>query len=95
MQGVLQHGDYLVGDSMTLADICVLPLLVRMSDLGYQRLWSDLAAVSHWLERMTGHPSYATAFYPGSLLSEQYKHIAALHQARDRNPAEAAPARNG
>ena len=40
-------------------------------------------------------PSYATAFYQGSLLSEQYEHIAALHQARDRYPAEAAPARNG
>jgi len=63
-----------------------------MSDLGYQRLWSDLAGVSHWLERMMGRPSYAIAFYPGSLLSEQYEHIAALHQARD---AEAAPARNG
>jgi hypothetical protein len=51
--------------------------------------------VSHWLERMMGRPSYAIAFYPGSLLSEQYEHIAAVHQARDRNPAEAAPARNG
>jgi len=51
--------------------------------------------VSHWLEGMTRRPSYATAFHPGSLLSEQYEQIAALHQARDRNPAEAAPARNG
>jgi glutathione S-transferase len=95
MQGVLRHSHYLVGDSLTLADICVLPLLVRMSDLGNQRLWSDLAGVSHWLERMTRRQSYATAFYPGSLLSEQYEHIAALHQARDGSPAEAAPARNG
>jgi len=95
MQGVLEQSRYLVGNSLTLADICVLPLLVRMRDLGYQRLWSDLAGVSGWLERMTERPSYATAFYPGSLLSEQYQHIAALHQAHDRNPAEAAPARNG
>src|ERR1700746_3190558 len=79
MQGVLRHSDYLVGDSLTLADICILPLLVRMSDLGNQRLWSDLAGVSHWLERMTRRQSYATAFYPGSLLSKQYEHIAALH----------------
>ena len=40
-------------------------------------------------------PSYTTAFYPGLLLFEQYEHIAPLHQARARNPAEAAPARNG
>lgn len=66
-----------------------------MRDLGYQRLWSDLTGVLDWLERMTERPPYATAFYQGSLLSEKYEHIAALHQARDRYPAEAAPARNG
>ena len=40
-------------------------------------------------------PSYAIAFYPGSLPSEQYEHIAALHHALHQDPAKAAPARNG
>lgn len=75
MESALKDRPFLLGERVTLADICVLPLLVRMEDLGYQRLWADLPGVQNWLERMRARPSYKKAFYPGSLLSEQYEHL--------------------
>jgi len=42
MEARLAAHSYLVGGRITLADICVLPALIRMEDLGYERLWSDL-----------------------------------------------------
>lgn len=85
MEEVLKSQSFLIGDHMTLADICVLPALIRMEDLGYKRLWADLPGVQSWLVRIKARPSYAQAFYPGSLLSEQYEHL------RQAPVSEAAP----
>jgi glutathione S-transferase len=75
MEGKLATQDYLLGSDLTLADICVLPPLIRMEDMGYGHLWEDLPGVIAWLKRMKARPSFARAFYPGSLLSEQYPDI--------------------
>lgn len=77
---------YLVDGEFSLADICILPPLVRMDDLGYAHLWKDLPGVAAWLDRMRARPSYAKAFYAGSLLSEQYPDI---RQRQTRAPAAA------
>jgi glutathione S-transferase len=84
METSLATHSYLVGDRITLADICVLPALVRMEDLGYERLWSGLPGVVGWLARMKARPAYAIAFYEGSLLSQQYPGIKDEHQAKLR-----------
>jgi hypothetical protein len=58
----------------------VLPLLIRMEDLGYVYLWEDASCVKGWLDRMKARPSYAMAFYEGALLSQQYPGIREEHQ---------------
>jgi glutathione S-transferase len=84
METPLATHAYLVGELLTLADICVFPALIRMEDLGYERLWSDLPGVVRWLARMKARPAYAIAFYDGSLLSQQYPGIKDEHQAKLR-----------
>ncbi|HUC65236.1 MAG TPA: glutathione S-transferase family protein [Stellaceae bacterium] len=82
MEAALAQTDYLMGAQVSLADFCVLPLLVRMEDLGYEFLWSEQAGVKAWLARMKARPSFAAAYYPGSLLSEQYPGIREEHQRK-------------
>jgi glutathione S-transferase len=94
MEPALASAEYLLGSHATLADFCILPCLVRMEDLGYDFLWADKPAVTAWLARMKRRPSYATAFYPGSLLSEQYPGIREEHQqkrAQDRTGGDPLP----
>jgi glutathione S-transferase len=82
MEKPLFQSEYLLGNDLTLADFCVLPLLIRMEDLGYEFLWKDLPGVATWLVRMKSRPSFGSAFYAGSLLSQQYAGIREEHQAR-------------
>jgi glutathione S-transferase len=82
MEKVLCQSEYLLGKDLTLADFCVLPPLIRMEDLGYEFLWEDLSGVTAWLVRMKSRPSFAAAYYEGSLLSEQYPGIREEHQGR-------------
>ena len=95
MEQSLKERDFLLGDKLTLADICVFPLLVRMEDLGYERLWSDLPGVMQWMVKMKARPAYDIAFYEGSLLSQQYPGIKDEHQAKLRVALAAAEAREG
>jgi glutathione S-transferase len=82
MEKRLSESEYLLGNDLTLADFCVLPLLIRMEDLGYEFLWKDLPGVTAWLARMKSRRSFGTAFYEGSLLSQQYPGIREEHQGR-------------
>jgi glutathione S-transferase len=82
MESALAQTEYLMGANVTLADFCVLPLLVRMEDLGYEFLWTDQTGVRAWLARMKARPSFKAAYYPGSLLSEQYPGIREEHQRK-------------
>jgi glutathione S-transferase len=63
-------GPWLLGEKLTLADICVAPLIDRMEDLGFARLWDEFPSVAAWLERIQARPAYREAFYKGSRLSE-------------------------
>ncbi len=68
-------GPWLMGSAMTLADISLMPALVRMADLGYGPAWRDKPLVRRWYESIRAHPAYAATYYPGSFLSEQYPHF--------------------
>lgn len=75
MDAMLQRsgGPWLLGERLTLADICVAPLLDRMQDLGFDYLWEEkFSGVAGWLARMQARPSYIGVFYHGSRLSEIY-----------------------
>jgi glutathione S-transferase len=82
MEKPLSQSDYLLGKSLTLADLAVLPSLIRMEDLGYEFLWDGCPGVAAWLARMKSRRSYSLAYYEGSLLSQQYPGIREEHQGR-------------
>lgn len=63
---VAKGSRWLAGNAISLADLCVLPTIVRMSDIGLESVWADLPEFSRWYDRMRARPSFERAFYPGS-----------------------------
>ncbi len=68
-------GPWLQGREMTLADVSVMPALVRMADLGREGDWADLPRVVRWYENIKSHQAFAPTFYHGSLVSEIFPHL--------------------
>ena len=67
-------GPWLMGKDITLADVSVMPALVRMDDLGLAD-WQDLPRVKTWYDAIRAHPSFKPTYYHGSLLSERFPHL--------------------
>jgi glutathione S-transferase len=75
MDSMLQKfgGPWLLGDSYTLADIAILPVVDRIEDLGLDGLWSQTyPRVSDWLAAAQSRAATKLAFYSGSRLSDQF-----------------------
>ena len=68
-------GPWLLGQDISLADIAVMPALVRMWDLGRAGDWADLPRVNKWFEAIQAQPAYGPTYYAGSLLSERFPHL--------------------
>ena len=68
-------GPWLMGKDITLADIAVMPSLVRMDDLGTSNMWEKYPRVVRWYERIRAHPSFKPTYYHGSLLTERFAHL--------------------
>src|SRR4029078_7338613 len=82
-------GPWLLGQDITLADVAVMPAIVRMADLGSEADWADLPRASrrHELrrsrarvlangaERLRAQPAFKPTYYPGSLLTERFPHL--------------------
>jgi glutathione S-transferase len=71
-KAVSEAGPWIMGEKLTLADLCVAPLMDRMDDLGHSGLWQKHPAFAGWLERIRSRPSWPIAFYHGARLSEGY-----------------------
>jgi glutathione S-transferase len=84
-------GPWLLGGQLTLADVCVAPLIDRMEDLGFAWLWDEFPTVADWLKRIQARPAYRQAFYKGSRLSEIYPDLQV--GARPRPPDGSAGAK--
>jgi glutathione S-transferase len=67
-------GPWLLGKNISLADVAVMPALVRMDDLGMPD-WQDLPRVVTWFDNIRAQPSFKPTYYPGSLLSERFPHL--------------------
>ncbi len=67
-------GPWLLGKDITLADVAVMPALVRMDDLGMPD-WQDLPRVVTWFDNIRAQPAFQPTFYHGSLLSERFPHL--------------------
>jgi glutathione S-transferase len=70
-------GPWLLGARISLADVAIMPVIVRMHDIRLARLWSDLPAVARWLEAVETDPAFRPTYYAGSLLTEKYPHLRA------------------
>ena len=67
IDGAIAKGSrWLEGDAISLADLCVLPTIVRMSDIGLEGVWHDLPGMTDWYARIRARPSFDKAFYPGA-----------------------------
>jgi glutathione S-transferase len=65
-------GPWLMGPQFTLADIAIMPVLVRMADIGLGTLWERFPEVDRWLAALRTRPAFPKTFYFGSLLTEKY-----------------------
>jgi glutathione S-transferase len=68
-------GPWLFGSEISLADVSLMPAVVRMADLGRAGDWRDLPRVDRWYEAIRAHPAFAPTYYPGSLLTERFAHL--------------------
>jgi glutathione S-transferase len=67
-------GPWLLGKKITLADVAVMPALVRMHDLGMPD-WQDLPRVATWFDNIRAQDAFTPTYYLGSLLSERFPHL--------------------
>jgi glutathione S-transferase len=76
MDSEIQHsgGPWLLGKCITLADVAMMPALVRMHDLGIAD-WKDLPRVGAWFDNIRAQPAFSPTYYHGSLLSERFPHL--------------------
>jgi glutathione S-transferase len=68
-------GPWLLGKAITLADIALMPALVRMADLGLATMWQDIPRVGRWYDAIRAHPAFKPTYYTGSLLTERFPHL--------------------
>jgi glutathione S-transferase len=66
MEQSLAQTLWLVNDMFTLADISIMPSIVRMEDLGLTHLWADLPRVDDWYKRLQRRRAFAMTYYPGT-----------------------------
>jgi glutathione S-transferase len=71
-------GPWLLGPGISLADVSLMPAIVRMADLGADTAWQDLPRVQRWYDAIRAHPAFKPTYYPGSLLSERFPHLKEL-----------------
>ncbi|TRW96929.1 glutathione S-transferase family protein [Paracoccus sp. M683] len=74
-------GPWLMGDQLGLADIAIMPVIVRMQDIGLSHMWRDAPQIADWLSAIQANPAYALTYYHGSLLTEKYPHLQARLRA--------------
>jgi glutathione S-transferase len=70
-------GPWLLGRDPTLADIALMPALVRMADLGLDTMWKDMPRVARWYDQVRDHAAFKPTHYYGSLLTERFPHLRA------------------
>ena len=68
-------GPWLLGARPTLADVCIMPAIVRMADLGLDTMWRDKPRIARWLEAIRAHAAFTPTYYFGSLLTERFPQV--------------------
>lgn len=58
MEDSLKSGEYLAGASYSVADIAVIPYILRLDLLRLSRMWEKRAGIAQWYERMRARPAF-------------------------------------
>ena len=64
MEAALENTSWLVGESLTMADVAMAPYLYRLECLALERLWTHgrLPNVDRWYQAISGRDTFAAAF---------------------------------
>jgi glutathione S-transferase len=73
-------GPWIMGDAISLADLALMPIIVRMDDINLGYMWADEPAVQTWFDAISAQPEYDKTYYHGSLLTQKYPHLANLKE---------------
>ena len=73
-------GPWIMGRDISLADIALMPVIVRMDDINLGHMWADYPAVQSWFEAICERPEFDLTYYHGSLLTQKYPHLAGLKE---------------
>ena len=69
---IRQHGGPWLLTTFTLADVAIMPVLIRMEDIGMASFWREMPEIDRWLEMIKQQPAFAPTYVHGALLSEKY-----------------------
>ncbi len=72
---VRSGGPFLLGEELSLADISVMPSIVRMADIRLEPMWQERPSIGRWLDAIRADTAFRPTYYPGSLLTEKYPHL--------------------
>ena len=62
---------WLMGDRITIADLCLMPTIDRMADLGHRTMWeNNHPNVTGWYKRFAARESFAKTYYLGTRLTD-------------------------
>jgi glutathione S-transferase len=66
-------GPWILGKQFTLVDVCLVPTIDRMDDLGYASMWEKgHPRVTRWWADIKARPSYKATYYKGARFSDVY-----------------------
>ncbi|MEK9568888.1 MAG: glutathione S-transferase N-terminal domain-containing protein [Paracoccaceae bacterium] len=68
-------GPWLLGSKLTISDIAIMPVIVRMDDINLAKLWADYPLVEEWFRNIKDTSAFEKTYYFGSLLTEKYPHL--------------------
>jgi glutathione S-transferase len=68
-------GPWLLGKDISLADVAVMPAIVRMDDLNLDTMWQNKPLIARWYDEIRAQPAFKTTYYFGSLLTERFPHL--------------------
>ena len=68
-------GPWLMGSQITLADVAVMPALVRMADLNLDTMWKAMPRIVRWYDEIRAQAAFKPTYYFGSLLTERFAHL--------------------
>lgn len=66
MDTALSSSPWLAGERVSLADVAVIPCVVRLEDMGLARLWADRPSLTRWYGQACAQPWFGVAYCPGS-----------------------------